>query len=248
MGRIKTELIVNDFHVPYHDQHVLENILFPLVQDMKPDGITFPGDVFDCYALSHFDKNARRLDSFQDELDIGIEMLAGFRDRSPRCKRKVLSGNHEERLAKQLMRHPQFGRLRALDWSSLVSKKDTGFEFIDKAAIRVEDWVIGHGDVARMHSGASARCMYQKWGTKLFIGHCHRMGSFSATNMRGIDRAVENGHVCDPKQLDYTGVDKGKIQNWQPGFSILYHKPGWSQLQQIHINDGQCIVEGQVYG
>ncbi len=248
-GKLFKWLAVQDFHIPYHDKHVLNNILYPLVENIRFSGIIIAGDLFDCYSLSRFDKNDHRLSSFQAELDEGISILHGFKERSPRCRRKFLLGNHEERLAKQLLTHPQFGRLRALEWRNLLPEEKTGFTVIDKAVCMVGKVAVGHGDVARMHSGASARCLYQKWGTNLLIGHCHRMADFSVTNMRGTDRAIENGHVCDPEQLDYTGVDKGKIQNWQQGFSIIYYRAnGWFDIRPVHINDGRCIVEGRAYG
>ena len=149
---MKICLVLNDFHVPYHDRHVLENIIYPVIKAIKPDTLVIAGDLLDCYGLSRFNKDPKRIDSFQEELDVAIPILAKIHKLAPTAKKVFLKGNHEERLTKTLQNTQMYASLEALRWPTLLNLKEHGFTFVENVYPLTKGFIIHHGCIIRKHA------------------------------------------------------------------------------------------------
>lgn len=248
MDRFKKALITNDWHIQYHDERVIDTIIYPLIEDHKFDTVIVAGDFLDCYAISDFDKDPARITSFQDELDTGIGILGQIGRLVPKAHKVFLEGNHEARLEKELRKHQSMHCLRNLQWAKLLEFERNGFISAEGLCRLNNVFVVGHGTLVRKHSGYSAKGEYDKYGISGMTAHTHRMGQHSHTNMSGVYGWWENGHLSDMRKTEYVQRKLGGLANWQQGFSIIYYSTNRYHVDMVHITDGQCIVNGKLYG
>ena len=95
-------IVLNDIHIPYHDQKSLA-IALAYMKDNKPDVIILNGDIIDCYSVSSYRKDPARLQTFQDEINETKAFLAYLRETFKKARIYYTMGNHEKRIEKQIM-------------------------------------------------------------------------------------------------------------------------------------------------
>jgi hypothetical protein len=240
----KTAAILNDLQMPYHDAEVLalvENFLI----EIQPDYEIFNGDIFDFYALSDFDKNPNRINRMQDELDLTKAMLRRHHAILPKAIKKLIIGNHEDRLRRFLWtRAKELATLRCLTVEELLGLKDYNIELIAyEQGLMVNDvFLIIHGDIASIHSGYTAKRMFEKHGGCGICGHCHRGGSFYKRDRFGIWGWWENFCLC------HLNPDWIKNPNWVQGFSLVHFQGDRFWVEQIPIVNKKFMYGGKVYG
>lgn len=100
-GGMLTAVLYGDTHIPFHDQRSLD-VVAQVIRIARPNVIAHQGDLLDCYHLSRFDKNPKRIHRLQDEIDAARQHLAAFRLLAPEARFIYLSGNHEDRLRRTL--------------------------------------------------------------------------------------------------------------------------------------------------
>ena len=237
-------------HVPYHDEEAF-NLVLRYIKDKQPDVIIQQGDFYDCYGVSRFDKDPKRVDTLQEEIDIGKELWTKIERAAPKASLYMLGGNHEERIPKTILRHnPGMYSLKALQPDNLFELKDLGVKYIPpkKTFYLNENLVVTHGAVddgckLSQNSGYSAKNTIDKWGdTSVIMGHSHRIGTSYRTLSSG--RQVvghENGCLCQMKP-EYV-----KNPNWQQGFSTVYFDKKKFQIVPTIIVDKQFIADGKTY-
>ena len=95
-------VIFGDSHHPYQDEKTC-SLLLDFIYREKPNRIIADGDILDCYAISRFDKDAKRKIDLQDELDQTFLFLRDVREAAGKdCEIIYVEGNHEARMERYL--------------------------------------------------------------------------------------------------------------------------------------------------
>ena len=125
------------------------------------------------------------------------------------------------------------GKKRVLSLPTLLALPEIGVKFIPmqgkESYVKLNDLLIGHFNIARLHSCYSAKAILERKGISLITGHTHRLGTHYKTDLRGSLVAVENGCLCDLKP-SYV-----RNPNWQHGFTVVYLSDGGHRFQVYNI-------------
>ena len=162
----------------------------------------------------------------------------------PNVKKKWLDGNHEIRLLKYLWSSsPALASLRCLTIPELFRLDDYRIDYLPyEQGLMVNDiFLILHGDIASIHSGYTAKRMYEKHGGCGISGHCHRGGSFYKRDRFGTWGWWENFCLC------HLNPDYVKNPNWVQGFSLVHFQGHRFWVEQIPIIDHSLMYGGRVY-
>lgn len=244
------ELNISDIHIPYHDPFAWE-LTLNIVEKVKPDFINILGDGLDFPQLSHFDKEPDLFKdgNLQENLDQFFRMMLALKRRALNAKRRFVPGNHEDRLYKYLMRHPELHGLRALELKELLRLAELEIEFHEYEIEIVPGALVGkHGEVVRQYSAFSAKgeLEREKHAISTITGHTHRKGTYYVKTRHGLVAAYENGCLCqmNPKYI------KG-IPNWQQGVSLTTHWGGdlFHNEDIPYLNSGEkikAVVMGEI--
>ena len=216
------EVIAGDFHVPYHDPHAV-GCLLGYLKDTKPDGFTINGDYIDAYSLSRFSKNPERELQLQDELDEANAILDLIDAALPKnCTKRFVVGNHEARLERYLCDNARaFHGLRALELDSLLKLTERGYEMAQMvgrdASVRIGKVEVGHFNIARKDSGASAKALLLDRGSSVIQSHTHKLAAiYKRKRGTGEQHAAwEIGCMCDLTPEYVSNPD------WQQGFATI---------------------------
>lgn len=246
MSKFKTQLILQDLHIPWWDIPFVETVL----QIGREAGVThviMPGDLVDFASLSlkfHESPKDKRLTTAEHEIRTLYKFLSRVTELFPRAGVDVLWGNHDWRYETYLSKHAKalFGvhsltgtiqkyvaceRLRFFDYPSLVPYGKL--------------WVC-HGEFVRKSSGATARAHLDKYGVSVLHGHTHRMGSHYHTNGKGTLGAWENGCCCR-RDIPWAS----SVEDWQQGFSIVHNDfQRRFEVRQYVRTGGHLLVDGVV--
>ena len=243
-GKMEKALIWGDIHAPYEDKAVMalvEQFLF----ECQPDYLIYGGDSQDFYPLSKFDKNPGRLTNLQGDLDSTSRMFARHRKLIPNARMIHIDGNHEDRLRRHLWsKDPELSSLRCLDLGKLLAFDENEISEVgyEKGLLINGVFLALHGDIASIHSGYTAKRMFEKHGGNGMCGHCHRGGWYEKRNRFGFWGWWENFCLCD--------LDPDYIQNpnWAQGFSVVHFLKKRFYVEQVPVIDEKFIYGGRLYG
>lgn len=236
--------ITNDYQIPYQDKRIVRLMERFLAEVVVPDYLIYTGDIPDFYQISKFDKNPNRLDALQADVSQTKVMLRRHDQLLPNTKKFWLDGNHEYRLQKFLWTSAQaLSSLRCLTIPELFGLEEFGIPYVPyEHGLMVNGlFLIVHGDIASIHSGYTAKRMYEKHGGCGICGHCHRMGSFYKRDRFGTWGWWENGCLCD------LNPDYIKNPNWVQGFSLIHFFGKRFWVEQIPIIGGAFVYGGKKY-
>lgn len=237
-----------DIHCGFEDRESIDNVL-EYVSDVKPNHIVQIGDYYDCHSISRFDKEPSRIDTLQEELDIGYRLWKDIQRAAPKATYTQLEGNHERRLHKTLLANPGLYSLKNLQPRKLFNLDELGIEWVpaEKTKYLNNSLVLTHGandDGCKMspHSAYSAKANLDKWGVSGISGHTHRLGShykMMAEEMLGWHEIgcltkLNPGYVKNP--------------NWQQGFATIYHSKNRFHVVLTAITNHQFMAGGRKYG
>lgn len=239
-----TSAWINDTHNPYQDPEALE-LAEIIIAKVQPELLVYPGDVNDFYQISKFDKDPGRVDEMQGDIDSTKAMFRRHKKRFPSVKRRILlGGNHEDRWQKFLWTSASaLSSLKCLTIEELFGLEEFGIEYIPyECGLMINDLFLGlHGDIASIHSGYTAKRMYEKHGGCGICGHCHRGGSFYKRDRFGFWGWWENFCLCS------LNPDWIKNPNWIQGFSLVHFQGRRFWVEQIPITDKACMYGGKKY-
>ena len=206
-------LSLTDWHVPFHDHKALI-AAFKFCETLQPQ-ILVIHELHDFYTLSRFDKDPKRLDSLQDEIDQVGKYLELLRNMCPYSRILLLKSNHLDRLRKYLWRQaPALSSLRVLRTPTLLELSRFNVEYMDDFIYK--GFLFKHGDMARKDSGLTARAEFQKEGMSGASGHTHRLAAHYRRTRGGEYVWLESGCLCrlDPEYIEGTA-------DWQHGVSLV---------------------------
>ena len=218
MGSKNKFIALGDIHFPFHSPSVLDETL-DFIVSYKPKYIILLGDIVDCYSLSRFDKDPRRILSLQKEFDLANEFLTKLRNLLPKSNIIYIEGNHEKRLQKYLDSHPEISSLRSLNIPLLLGLDALDIPYVKNFTLG--DMYFYHGEIVRKYAGQSARGEMDKNDISGCSGHTHRLSHYFRTTTHRDLQWLEAGCLCilEPVYLD-TKPD------WQNGFVYGYEENG----------------------
>jgi len=241
---IKTLAILGDTHNPFQDKPILA-VTERFLGELQPDYLIYNGDVSDFYQVSKFDKNPARLDKLQDDLDNTGDMFARHRKLLPNAEIILVEGNHEYRWQKFLWSSaPAVASLDCLSMAELYHLKEYEIQLISyEQGLMINGiFLVLHGDIASIHSGYTAKRMYEKHGGCGICGHCHRGGSFYKRDRFGTWGWWEGFCLC---QLNPDWIQN---PNWVQGFSLVHFtERARFYVEQIPILGSAFMYGGKLY-
>lgn len=220
----KKIMIINDVHVPY--QH--EGLLNEIKKHRDIDCLVIGGDLIDCESCSSFQMLERP--TLEEELVSAHEFIQEI-NKIINAEIICIKGNHEERLEREICKMQNKGLQRLLD-SQLLRMLEEGFKFnigtkrkqykaienfkyIDKWYARLFDnLVICHpkdfSNVPAKIAEKSAEYFLNRGIIEkddvIFIGHTHKFSQIVSTRRQDVF-VIENG--CSCKSMDYS--DRGNL-------------------------------------
>ena len=220
----KKVMIINDVHVPYQHEKLLDEIK----KHKNIDYLVIGGDLIDCESCSSFQMLERP--TLEEELVAAHEFIQEI-NKIINAEIICIKGNHEERLEREICKMQNKGLQRLLD-SQLLRMLEEGFKFsigtkrkkykaienfkyIDKWYARLFDnLVICHpkdfSNVPAKIAEKSAEYFLNRGIIEkddiIFIGHTHKFSQIVSTRRQDVF-VVENGCSCKP--MDYS--DRGNL-------------------------------------
>ncbi len=220
----------NDMQIPFHDVASV-NAVLKFARDFDPTLLVVPGDGFDFYLMSDFDKNPSRQFRFNEELEIGHKVLKRIELATPKADRWWIDGNHEDRLRRWLWRHgAAISNLPSMEPAQLMHLTDGWTHLKYGSSLNVMGVVIEHGDGGGNNLGPR---MFARRGTSGICGHSHRLHDFHHTNASGKHRYIENGCLCSLKPEFVARA------NWQHAFTY-----GIVRNKELHLYPTLITPEG----
>lgn len=231
MGKNKF-IVISDIHIPFHSKKAIKAML-QFIKLHKVQTVILNGDILDMYDVSRFDKSPDRINSLQKELNKAKALFKELREILPEAEIVFIKGNHEYRLERYLMKHPELFSLEALKLPNLLQLKDYNIKYCDKH-YKLGPLKITHGSVVRKFSCYTAKAELERNDCSGISSHTHRLGIYySRTPSRSLAWA-ESGCLCD---LDPEYVDS---PNWMNGFIYGYVDKESFNITTIPIIDGKC--------
>ena len=181
--------IISDAQAPYHDVDATK-IAIQYLQDIKIDCLLMNGDMIDFYGLSSFEKDPTRRDFAQERID-SIEYLQFIKDSFPDIPVYYnLDANHEYRYERYMQKKaPEIFSTELFMVEDLLMLHDIGIipiRWYDH--IRIGKLPIIHGHTifrGAVSPAAPARTVYMKMKHTCVASHCHRVGHYPWTDMKG---------------------------------------------------------------
>lgn len=235
----------NGHKVALHDPKAIECGL-SFVADFKPDVLILGGDILDCGAISHHNKNrpgdTEGMRIKKDAEECTQEFITPLNDMG--VKQKVyITGNHEDWLNDAIAEKPQYEGL--LDLDSLLPLKDWtvlpqgGFFNLGKLTFVHGDQLSGGEHVAK-----AAVTSFER---SIRFGHFHSYQVYTKTTP--IDVKLGKTGVAVPclctKSPKY---GESKPNRWVQGINFGYvFNDGTFSDQVALITNGRMVANGKIY-
>jgi UDP-2,3-diacylglucosamine pyrophosphatase LpxH len=210
------EAFISDVHFPFEDKRAWE-LALKLIHAAQPDLVWIGGDFIDCYAVSSFSRDPKRVVNFQEEIDAAIGGLKEVRQAAPQAHIKYnVEANHEIRLLHALRAQPAFSSIRALAMPKLLEFDRFNILAVYGKCKVGRLWHI-HGHEVGGGSVFPARTVYNKLQANLIMGHYHK----AQVHYNTLLDDTSHVSICNPClcELDQEYI-KGKAQ-WQQGLTFI---------------------------
>ncbi len=178
----------------------------------------------DIATISKFDKVPGSDVSFQAEVDLTKKFLGALRHIT---KKEIIfiTGNHEFRLKKYLISiAKELWELDSLALDELLDLNQFNISYVDlddryptfqDNYIEIQDFLVGHFNIARSGLGATSRALIEKYGRSVVQAHVHRIALVAKWQYDKQIVGVEGGCMC---KMDN---NYRRNANWQRGWTDL---------------------------
>ena len=228
---------LSDVHVPKHDTAAWAAVI-SFIDEVKPAFIVYNGDFLEFEKLGRWEKDPTKRQTLQSDLDAAVEMLHAVKALAPKAHHIWIDGNHEDRLRKFLWENPQLSDLRSLQMTELLQLDKLGIDYLPyNHAALIGDCLFHHG----FYTCQNAGLQYMRKlcpGYSSVSGHSHRLNCMPQNSLDRTTWGVEQGHMCDPSQMDYIKV----APNWQTGFAIAGMYDGQVIPRPVPIVGGVPLI------
>lgn len=252
-GKTSQTLVIPDCHIPYHDRHAYELMLW-VAKQSKVNRIVILGDYADFYAVSSHERGANAERHLKREVMAVNGELDRLDELFPKVEKIFIQGNHEWRLERYLdARAPELFGL--VDTPSLLKLEKRGWEYHPYTPDQLAR--IGQSKLYARHTplGGGVMPCHQtvlKAGCSVIYGHVHTAQSSQVVMANGDTHiAMSVGWLGDKKQDAFNYV-AGHHQ-WSLGFGLVTmdDKDGFFWADTIRIfrtgNTYRCVANGAIF-
>ena len=245
---MKRYAVISDLQSPYHDQKAV-NAVAQFITDWQPDAVLCVGDEADLPQISRWTQGT----AGEYTKDLGKHRDTTVRVLEQLRVTDISRSNHGDRLWNSISRRlPGLMGVPELEYEEFFKHKDLGITFHKKPYEFAPGWVLAHGDEGGIskNAGTTAMNLAKKYGKSTVIGHTHRQGMVSETQMlagkvTSTLTGVETGHLINTRSpgMAYT---RGSA-NWQAGFCVTYQDGKKVTTVLVPIHGQSFTVESEVY-
>lgn len=241
-------LLMPDVHLPYHHEEAFQCFLRVLAGGRWSKLIGL-GDVADCYRVSSFDLDPRRvLRSFEDEcreVRKGVSRVEAAA-KAGCCKDLIMmQGNHEVRIDRYMVKRAPEMAFAAQDWVSLLGLLNWETHPY-KTSIQLGQLRITH-DIERAGVYA-ARQSQLDMGCSVAFGHTHRLQVHYQGTVDGPRHVgLTCGWLGDPEYIDYKHRDKVRRDSIHGFATVSVLDDGTFWATAVPIVNGRAVVDGVLY-
>ena len=228
---IEKVLVMSDLHVPFENENILE-----IIETHKDEISTLilGGDIVDCFSISSFDP----LDALPliDEMVATHQLLKKIQDITQGIRKIIIKGNHEQRYAKYLAKHPN--ELNKLHSDNILNEIVKGFQHYDrvKGVVStydeldfevIDDWWVNYNGMIVCHPITFSRVAAKTAQSALeyfverneqfdvcLVAHTHKCSSCFKFGKY----SVEIGCLCRP--MGYASSGKLTYTQQQNGYHL----------------------------
>lgn len=213
---------ISDVHFPFEHSKLL-NTSIDIIREEKVNTLVLGGDIIDFYTTSSFviDKTAVFI---SQEIERTTEFLASLR-RKFKGEIIYLSGNHEERIQKYILKRADVLApllKNKLSLTELLQLEKHKIQYCDKP-FRIGKLYYLHGHEKRMTAQVvHAALNILRWLNRSFIaGHFHR---FQMTLIKEVDKSLKGGWISGClMDINKMPTPYEKIDTNQLGFTIIHY-------------------------
>lgn len=232
-------LLLNDMHVPYHDESAIEAALRH-GHDSKCDTLYLNGDSIDFYKLSRFVKDPRKR-SPKKECDMLHSLLKEIG--KPFEKKYFKKGNHEDRWDLYLFtRAEDLVDFEEFELKNVLRLDELGYGFVESRQLaKMGGLHVLHGH--EMPRGISnpvnpARGLWLRIKSTGLVGHYHRSSQHSESHpvKKQYSSTWSVGCLCD------LSPEYASLNEWNLGFAEI----DVSSNGKFNV-ENYMVVDGEVY-
>ncbi len=240
-------LLQSDVHAPYHSEEALSCFL-DVAARWNPHELVCLGDFGDLASVSRFVVDPRQTLPLDEEIE-GIRAALKRTTAAVRkgCKKTFLTGNHDARIDRYILeRAPQLAGF--VDVGDLYGLDKLGWGVLPyKRSYKVGKLLLSH-DFGRAGVNAARQSVHDV-GHSVGFGHTHRLQvHYQGTTTGERHVGATFGWLGDPEKIDYKHRDLVR-RDYMHGFGVVHMlDDGRFWLQAIPIVEGECVVDGVVYG
>jgi predicted phosphodiesterase len=233
-------LVMSDIHVPFHDATVIRKCVSE-AKKSKIAGVLLNGDLMDCFAVSHWQKDPRKRD-FAKELRTTQEFLGWIRQQFPKARMIYKHGNHDERYQLWMeLKAPELLDIPEFDLAEISHASRHGYETVkDKRPVKLGKlWTLHGHEYARTPFGPvnPARGLFMRAKVSAMCGHLHQTSQHSESDLSGeLVSCWSTGAMCDLHPL-YAPLNK-----WNHGDAMVH-----VGLHGEYEVNNRRVVDGKVW-
>lgn len=254
---------------PFHCERTID-VALQVCAAVEPDLIVNLGDLLDLQEFTRFELEPGFQLTTQPSIYRAQEFLGMQRAIAPNAEIRLLEGNHDARLPRQIIANAKaaFQLKRAPeDWPvlsvpNLLRLDDFGVEYVPGYPAGIT-WINDrlaciHGSKVRSN-GSTAAGVIDDERVSVIFGHIHRIEMQHKTrrtrNGGRSSLAASPGCLCRidgavpgvKGGMDPNGKAVAAVENWQNGLAVVTYKDGDSPfaLELIPIHGGTTIFRGQ---
>lgn len=253
VNHVKSILVIQDLHIPYHSKKAIE-LLFKFLELNRFDEVDINGDLLDCFPLSKYARVPGLGFSFGEEVKIAKELLKRLRTAvGEDCVIKFIEGNHDFRVktflinqAPELYHLPELAIPYLLDLSSAerniewLPTKEMSAKFSGNF-ITYDDLHIGHFEKCTYDAGMAVRNIMTKRGGSIVQAHGHKAAL--------IWRRDINGKLYFGMEAPalYEDPPYAQDNNWQLGWGVINEVDGIYYPQVITLQNYSFFYGNKFY-
>lgn len=250
--KYETVLFTTDHHYPYMDKE-MRKVELQILSERKPKYHVLGGDWIDASGMSTFLPKAGYIDETQNEIDGFVLYLSEMYKASPKTKRVMIYGNHDQARLDRAKAETPFGLagLRVLSYEKLF-KEAAQYHGVEIGDITfTKEWFLGpgmkfiHGDGRmdkRLKGGVTGvrRTVSEYPGDyHIIMGHGHRM---QVGRHPWMDRQVHMvGAMMDVNQVGYEPHSQ-----YENGMALIQYSPNSRPNPVYHIQNSVKAPNGDV--
>ena len=253
---------------PFHDEAAMD-VALQITAQLRPDEIINLGDLLDFAEFSRFEIEPSFARTTQPTIDRAHRFLAEQRAIAPEANIRLIEGNHDRRLAKQIVANAKaaFGLRRAEcpdEWPVmsvpyLLRLDDLGVEYIEGYPAGIA-WI--NDRIACVHGERlKVKQVVDDERISIIQGHIHRIERQHKTrrSRHGARStlAASPGCLCridgavpsTKGSTDSFGRAIKRPEDWQQGIAVVTYLPddGPFSLDLVPIHDGTAIFRDDEY-